>query len=132
MNILFIAQMTTSQQNKISEVVHNLDPYGIGIAAIGMGVVFISLLLLYITFYNVSKLLVYRTKRNLQKHGKEEEAGGNGIQMDADVNAAIAMAMYLYFQEVHDKESAVPTINRISRSYSPWSSKIYGIRQNPR
>jgi ABC-type anion transport system duplicated permease subunit len=64
MNILFIAQMTTSQQNKISEVVHNLDPYGIGIAAIGMGVVFISLLLLYITFYNVSKLLVYRTKES--------------------------------------------------------------------
>jgi glutaconyl-CoA/methylmalonyl-CoA decarboxylase subunit delta len=52
--------------------------------------------------------------------------------MDADVNAAIAMAMYLYFQEVHDKESAVLTINRTSRSYSPWSSKIYGIRQYPR
>jgi glutaconyl-CoA/methylmalonyl-CoA decarboxylase subunit delta len=130
--IALIAQMSKAQQNRISEVVHNLDPYGLGIAAIGMGVVFISLLLLYVTFFNVSKLLIYRTKRNLQKQGRIDEVNANGLQMDADVNAAIAMAIFLYFQEVHDKESAVLTISKTSRAYSPWSSKIYGLRQNPR
>jgi glutaconyl-CoA/methylmalonyl-CoA decarboxylase subunit delta len=113
-------------------VVHHLDPYGIGIAAIGMGVVFISLLLLYVSFYNVSKLLLYRTKKRLIKQGRAEEAADKEIAMEADVNAAIAMAVYLYLQEIHDKESEVLTINKISRTYSPWSSKIYGLRQYPR
>jgi glutaconyl-CoA/methylmalonyl-CoA decarboxylase subunit delta len=132
MNLMFIAEMTSAQQNKISEVVHHLDPYGLGIAAIGMGVVFMSLLLLYIVLYNVSRLLVYRTKRSLQKQGKISAADDKEIQMDADVNAAIAMGLYMYFQEEHDKESTVLTISRTSRSYSPWSSKIYGLRQYPR
>jgi glutaconyl-CoA/methylmalonyl-CoA decarboxylase subunit delta len=132
MNLMILLQLSPQQQNKVSEVVHNLDPYGVGIAVIGMGVVFLSLLLLYVTLYNVSKLLLYRTKRSLQKQGKVEEASEKEIGMDADVNAAIAMALFLYFQEVHDKESTVLTISRTSRIYSPWSSKIYGIRQNPR
>ena len=42
------------------------------------------------------------------------------------------MAIHLYYAEIHDKEDAVLTINKISRTYSPWSSKIYGLRQNPR
>jgi glutaconyl-CoA/methylmalonyl-CoA decarboxylase subunit delta len=121
-----------SRPDKISEVVHELDPYGIGIAVIGMGVVFISLLILYVAFYNVSKILVYRTKRNLVKQGKAVEGKDKELEMNADVTAAIAAALSLYFQEVHDKESAVLTINRTSRTYSPWSSKIYGLRQNPR
>jgi hypothetical protein len=45
---------------------------------------------------------------------------------------AIAMAMHLYFDEVHDDESNVITIKRIERRYSPWSSKIYGVNNNIR
>ncbi len=40
---------------------------------------------------------------------------------------AIAMALHMYYDEVHDDESNVITIKRIERRYSPWSSKIYGI-----
>jgi glutaconyl-CoA/methylmalonyl-CoA decarboxylase subunit delta len=122
----------TMNPDKISDVVHHLDPYGIGITAIGMGVVFMSLLLLYVAFYNVSKLLLYRTKRKLRQQGKLIEEHDKEIGMDADVNAAIAVALSLYFQEVHDKESEVLTIAKTARTYSPWSSKIYGLRQYPR
>jgi hypothetical protein len=45
--------------------------------------------------------------------------------------AAIAMALNLHFSEMHDEESNLITINRVSRTYSPWSSKIYNMR-NPR
>jgi len=45
---------------------------------------------------------------------------------------AIAMALHLYYDEVHDDESNVITIKRIERRYSPWSSKIYGINNNIR
>ena len=45
---------------------------------------------------------------------------------------AIAMALHLYYDEVHDDESTVITIKRIERRYSPWISKIYGINNNIR
>jgi len=45
----------------------------------------------------------------------------------ADVSAAIGLALYFY-NELHDEESNVLTIERISKNYSPWSSKIYSIR----
>jgi hypothetical protein len=40
---------------------------------------------------------------------------------------AMAMALHMFYDEVHDTESNVITIKRIERRYSPWSSKIYGI-----
>lgn len=45
---------------------------------------------------------------------------------------AIAMALHLFYDEVHDNESNVITIKRIERRYSPWSSKIYGINNTIR
>ena len=41
--------------------------------------------------------------------------------------AAIAMAMHLYF-DAHDEEPHVITIQEVERRYSPWSSKIYSMR----
>ncbi|HBX50725.1 MAG: hypothetical protein A2275_17820 [Bacteroidetes bacterium RIFOXYA12_FULL_35_11] len=46
--------------------------------------------------------------------------------------AAMAVAIYMNRMEVHDQESAKLTIQKISKRYSPWSSKIYGLRRNPR
>jgi Na+-transporting methylmalonyl-CoA/oxaloacetate decarboxylase gamma subunit len=47
------------------------------------------------------------------------------------VNAVIALALNQYLEDVHDYENTVLTINKIVRPYSPWSSKIYGLRQIP-
>jgi len=46
--------------------------------------------------------------------------------------AAMAVAVFMHHSETHDKESAKLTIQKISKRYSPWSSKIYGLRRNPR
>jgi hypothetical protein len=46
--------------------------------------------------------------------------------------AAIALAIHMYQSEVHDKESFTITLKKVSKIYSPWSSKIYTLRQNPR
>lgn len=53
-------------------------------------------------------------------------------RLSGEVNAAIAMALYLYSSEIHDQENPVLTMIRVSRTYSPWSSKIYGLRKLPR
>ncbi len=47
--------------------------------------------------------------------------------LSAGDSAAIAMALHLFYAEVHDEESAVITIKTVERRYSPWSSKIYGL-----
>ncbi len=46
--------------------------------------------------------------------------------------AAIALAIHLYKSQLHDMESFTITLQKVSRIYSPWSSKIYTLRQNPR
>ncbi len=49
-----------------------------------------------------------------------------------EIAVAISAAIHLFTQEVHDSENYVLTINRIQKPYSPWSSKIYGLRVSPK
>ena len=49
-----------------------------------------------------------------------------------EVYAAIAMAIYETTEAVHDYENTVLTIRDIAHYYSPWSSKIHGLRELPR
>lgn len=138
MNLAIIAQVTAQVDSVTSSKMHQnaekfsqVDPWGIGITFVGMAVVFFSLLLLYVVFFNVTKLLNYKLKLVLKKEGKLA-AAQEKEELSGEVNAAIAMAIHLYMSEIHDRENMVLTINRVARTYSPWSSKIYGIRQFPR
>jgi Na+-transporting methylmalonyl-CoA/oxaloacetate decarboxylase gamma subunit len=121
---------TLSKSGK-SEFFKQVDPFGLGMTVIGYAIVFIALLLLYIVFFNLTKLIQVKLRRVLRKEGTIDKEKKD-ISIPGEVNAAIAMALHLYFQELHDEESAILTINRASKIYSPWSSKIYGIRQFPR
>jgi Na+-transporting methylmalonyl-CoA/oxaloacetate decarboxylase gamma subunit len=114
-----------------SELFMRVDPLGIGMSVIGYVVVFMALLLLYLIFFNLTKLLQINVKRLLRREGKDVKAEED-ISVSGELNAAIAMAIHLYYTEIHDKEDAVLTISKVSRTYSPWSSKIYGLRQFPR
>ena len=70
-------------------------------------------------------------KRILIKKGKIAEAENLPQSTTVEINAAIAMTLFLYTSEMHDIESTKLTINKVSKIYSPWSSKIYGLRQDP-
>lgn len=52
--------------------------------------------------------------------------------VDPEIAAAISVALNLHLQESSDYENMVLTIQKVVRPYSPWSSKIYGLRQYPR
>ena len=54
----------------------------------------------------------------------------NGL--NNEVAAAISMALHELNEVAHDVEHAVLTFGTHGRVYSPWSSKIYGLRQQPR
>lgn len=122
---------TAATVNKNSHLFQQIDPWGIGMTVIGYVVVFLALLFLYLIFSNLTKILNINVKRSLRSQGKIVEAKDD-LSITGEVNAAIAMAIHLYFAEIHDKENTVLTINKVSRTYSPWSSKIYGLTKNPR
>lgn len=61
-------------------------------------------------------------------HKSEKSVQNPGPDSLSDDKAAIAMALYLYFNEIHDEESDIITVKRVSRTYSPWSSKLYSMR----
>lgn len=52
-------------------------------------------------------------------------------QLHEEEIAAIATALTLFKEEMHDCESEVLTIHSIKRAYSPWNSKIHGLTQVP-
>ena len=66
------------------------------------------------------------------KKSSTASVGKDNGEIPSNDIVAIAMALHLYYDEVHDDESNVITIKRIERRYSPWSSKIYGINNNIR
>ncbi|MFH2141343.1 MAG: OadG family protein [Bacteroidota bacterium] len=116
--------------SKSAESFEKIDPWGIGMAIIAMSVVFSALILLYISFKYVGFAFTTDWKRRkLLKDGKIEEAKHIENSSTGELNAAIGLALYLYKNELHDIESFRLTANKVSRNYSPWSSKIYGIRQ---
>ena len=120
------------QKPRLSEKIALRDPSGIGMAAIAISVVFSALLFLYVIFKQVGlRLIAIQDRRTHQHKLKKQEAKPEIVSSSRDVSggvyAAITAAIYLYSEELHDVESAVLTINKVSRTYSPWSSKIHGL-----
>jgi len=104
---------------------------GLLISVVGYVVVFLALLMLYIFFSNITRFLIYRQRKRLKGAGKESNLHKDKLSMTGEVNAAISMALYLHFEEIHDFENTVLTIKKVQKTYSPWSSKIYGLREYP-
>jgi Na+-transporting methylmalonyl-CoA/oxaloacetate decarboxylase gamma subunit/uncharacterized protein YlbG (UPF0298 family) len=120
----------TYEKEKAADAFIILDPSGIGMTMIAMSVVFVALIFLYLVFRFIGKLnTAHSRKKALLKQGKVEEASKISEDAPGDVYAAIAMALHIYQTQLHDEENTVITMEKVARSYSPWSSKIYGLRQ---
>ena len=125
----------TQNSNAKMEKFQQHDSAGVGMAITAMSVVFSGLLLLYISFRLIGKASVSASRRRAMKtkdvtsveEAKEKKLG----EAPGEVFAAIAMAMH-ESQNMHDVEDTVLTITRVKRSYSPWSSKIYTLRETPK
>ena len=110
-----------------------IDPYGWILALTAMSVVFLALILLYFIFKGIGNANIRAgKKRSAASAGTDVKASAYG-EVPGEVYAAIATAMHLYQQddEGHDEESFVVTLHHTDRTYSPWSSKIYTLRQTP-
>ncbi len=121
--------MNAFVNGELPAILARIDNSGYIIALVGYAIVFIALVSLYGVFYYIPKLNRRFRKRALSKQGKMYDLHGEDMSLTGDVNAAIGAAIFLMMDEQHDDESNIITIKKVSKTYSPWSSKIYGLQQ---
>lgn len=113
----------------------NIDKNGFGMTIMAMSIVFSALLLLCVCFYIISKIGARTANVNKMRaqgvNAREVAREDRPAQDSGEEIAAIVMALHEHL-DAHDKENTVLTINKVKRAYSPWSSKIYGLREVPR
>lgn len=132
--------ITPSSNNIIKETNGKVDMFaerdadGFGMTVMAMAIVFSALLLLSICFYIISKI-----GERVLHHNKVKAHAGESLEKSIPVSksdsgeeiAAIVMALHEHL-DTHDRENTILTISKVKKSYSPWSSKIYSMREYPR
>ena len=92
------------------------------IALLGIGLVFVVPLLMVF----VMRLFGYVFTREHKVNNTKAPAA-----ISEEEVVAIITALKLYKSALHDKESEMLTINRMTRMHSPWNSKIHGLTPCP-
>ena len=112
-----------------------LDQSGVVLTVMAMAIVFGALLVLCLCFYAISKIGGAVSKINkMRSQGVEPKTVAKEDAPAHDSGeeiAAIVMALHEHLN-AHDQENTILTINKVKKAYSPWSSKIYGLREVPR
>lgn len=125
-----IIKDTNNRVKMFSEV----DENGFGMTIMAMCIVFTALLLLCLCFYAIGAIGKYISRSNkIKSTGDDHKDRGVRAATTHDSGeeiAAIVMALHEHFN-AHDAENTILTINKVKRAYSPWSSKIYGLREVP-
>jgi len=100
------------------------------ILIVGLLIVFSALLTLSLFFKFGMPIMLYVYK--IITKGKDKKITDIPLEIDkaftGEIAAAISVAIHLYLKDQHDYESAILTIKQVKKSYSPWSSKIYGTQ----
>jgi len=104
-----------------------IDHYTLVITISGYCIVLIALAIMAYFFTRLHSFQDFLSKRRISENDNAGKEVKPKVIMTGEENAAIAAALYLFFSELHDEEKYVMTIRKVSKAYSPWSSKIYGI-----
>ena len=135
---VYYEKVTPSSNNKILDSNERIDNFknndsrGVGMTLTAMGVVFLGLIMLYLLFKFIGNTAVSLShKRAMKISGITKEEAKGITEQSGEIYAVIAMAIYEAI-ELHDDENTILTIKNTVRNYSPWSSKIYTLREMPR
>ena len=132
-----LERITPSSNNAILEEnpkvvsLQKNDPIGVTITVTSMLVVFLGLILLYVIFKLIGNSAKNIAHKRVASAGTLSAVRGES-QLTGEVLAAISAAIHELNQDVHDVESTILTITEVRRKYSPWNSKFYTLRQDPR
>jgi len=100
-----------------------INGFGLTAGIVGIIIVFLALVLLSYIYRALPFVLHIKLRSKLRKEGKHKDANLEDLSMTGEVNAAISMALILYFDEIHDLESNMLTIKKVSKLYTPWSTR---------
>lgn len=121
---------------KQSERIQQSDPVGVGLTVVAVVVVFFCLLIIALILMGygnaIMKVQDKRSKKAVAQAastGKGEAVPVNDSRTAGDVYAAIAAAIYMYNEELHDEEDTVLTIQKVERAWTPWNAKFYNMNQ---
>lgn len=132
-----LERVTPSSNNAVLEenpkvtLLSESDPWGVMMTMTSMLVVFVGLLLLYLIFRAIGNTAKRISHKRVASTGTLSAVRSDSL-LTGEVLAAISAAIYELNQDVHDVESTILTISEVKRKYSPWSSKLYTLRQDPR
>lgn len=121
------------EEHTFSNLSFNISNIGMDeaiLTVLGYGIVFLALVILYLFFANLAKAISIYRKKKLKSKGKTAQAERDDVS--GETAAAISMALSLHFREIHDYENTIITIKKVQSTYSPWNSKLYGLRQYPK
>lgn len=135
---VYFEKVTPSSNNKILDTNERIDNFktndsrGIGMTLTAMSVVFLGLIMLFLLFKLIGNTAVSLShKRAMKISGISKEQAKDIAEQSGEIYAVIAMAIYEAV-ELHDDENTILTIKNTVRNYSPWSSKIYSLREMPK
>ena len=120
---------------KQAEKIKHSDPLGVGLTAVAVAVVFLALVFIALILQGTGRLMMGAEERKKNKAPKDKKGGikpvseGSSASASAEeeVYAAIAAAIHLYSDELHDEESSVITIQKVEREWTPWNAKYYNM-----
>lgn len=116
---------------KQSEKISQSDPVGIGLTAVAVAVVFLALICIALILQGSGKLMAgmgqKKEKKDVKKNAVKPVAEGSSAASEDEVYAAIAAAVHLYANELHDEEDTVITIQKVEREWTPWNAKYYNM-----
>lgn len=92
----------------------------------GQIVVVAVLFLLYQLYRKIPSIFEFFRKQDIT--GERSVADSKNTTDSDDVNAAIAMALYLHFNKSDKEAKSVVTFRRTPDLYSPWCSKALSMR----
>ncbi len=131
LSTLLVVKAGERVAGKAAEEFGRMDPTGVAMIIIAMTVVFLALIFLYLTFKYIAKLYNIDLKKRFRKSRPNVIIPEEFEEISGETLAAISLALHLYHQQVQGLEDAVITFKNAAKNYSPWSSKIYGLRRTP-
>jgi hypothetical protein len=131
LSTLIVVKAGERVAGKAAEEFGKMDPTGIAMIMIAMTVVFTSLIFLYLTFKYIAKLYNVDLRKRFRKSRPDIVVPEDLEDIPGETLAAISLALHLYHQQIQGLEDAVITFKNAAKTYSPWSSKIYGLRRTP-
>ena len=117
---------------KQAEKIKTSDPVGVGLTAVAVSVVFLALVFIALIISGSAKLIMGAEKRKESspkkpKQGITPVSEGSSAAAEGELYAAIAAAIHLYNDELHDDEDGIITIQKVEREWTPWNAKYYNM-----